>query len=163
MDVLFHLRASQRGNSLWPPISPSQCPPIFGRETPTDTSTCCDISTSGLRHILRFPRPRTFSLHHRRHKTRRPLSAPGAEPDGLLSWAPILSGFPLGLALGLWLQVRDGRRVRCECPCHSISPGPSPWACCVPGLKVTSPSAALSLGFPPPRLWQCYFPVIPSA
>ena len=88
------------------------CSPTFGRETPRDTSISCDISISGLRHIPRVPKPRTFSLDFRRHHGSTGSYAdfvPEAQPNGPLSWALIASGFLLALALGkLWLQVRGG-------------------------------------------------------
>ena len=88
------------------------CPPLFGRETLRDNSISCDMSISGLRHIPRFPKPRTSSLGYRRHcgsTGPEADSVPGAQPNGPLSWALTASGFLLGLALGkLWLQVRGG-------------------------------------------------------
>lgn len=108
MSCLLH-----RGGTPLGHLSPfPNLPPLFGRETLRDNSISCDISISGLRHIPRFPKPRTFSLDYRRHYGSTGPDAdsvPEAQPNGPLSWALTASGFLLGLALGkLWLQVRGG-------------------------------------------------------
>ena len=108
MSCLLHGGGTPLGH-----LSPfPNLPPLFGRETLRDNSISCDMSISGLRHIPRFPKPRTSSLGYRRHcgsTGPEADSVPGAQPNGPLSWALTASGFLLGLALGkLWLQVRGG-------------------------------------------------------
>lgn len=103
MSCLLH-----RGGTPLGHLSPfPSLPPTFCRETPRDASISCDISISGLTHIPRVPKPRTFSPGYRRHHGSTGSYAdfvPGAQPNGPLSWALIASGFLLALALGkLWL------------------------------------------------------------